>query len=304
MTFLIGRLLRGAAVVLGAATFVFVLLRLSPGDPTVLLLGQNPSESDARALRAMLGLDRSIAAQYLSFLSAIALGDLGRSLIFHRPVVDLVLEALPATVVLALSALAISLLVAVPAGVVMATRQGQPAERLLSATILISQSLPTFWIGIILVMLFAVQLRVLPSSGSGTLAHLVLPAITLSTYQWALLARIVRGGMMEVLEQDYVRTAHAKGLRPRAVLVRHALRNTSIPVVAVAALQLGAMLSGAVVTEAVFAWPGLGALAVSAINARDYPVLQGIVLFSAVMVVSLTLVADLAQAALDPRIRR
>jgi peptide/nickel transport system permease protein len=174
----------------------------------------------------------------------------------------------------------------------------------LSSAILVSQSLPTFWIGIVLVMIFAVQLRVLPSSGSGTLAHLVLPAITLSTYQWALLARIVRAGMIEVLAQDYIRTARAKGLWRGAILRRHALRNMLVPVVAVVALQLGAIMSGAVITEAVFAWPGLGTLAVSAINARDYPVLQGIVMFSAVVVVALAFVADLVQAALDPRARQ
>jgi peptide/nickel transport system permease protein len=302
--FFLSSLLKGIATVLGAITVVFVLLRVAPGDPVVLLLGQNPSEEAAAALRAQLGLDRSIVVQFLAFLGSLLRGDMGQSIMFSRPVLDLILEALPGTMQLALAAMAISLLVAIPAGVVMASRRGSAVDGALSSAILVSQSLPTFWIGIVLVMIFAVQLRVLPSSGSGTLAHLVLPAITLSTYQWALLARIVRAGMIEVLAQDYIRTARAKGLWRGAILRRHALRNMLVPVVAVVALQLGAIMSGAVITEAVFAWPGLGTLAVSAINARDYPVLQGIVMFSAVVVVALAFVADLVQAALDPRARQ
>lgn len=301
MSFVLSRLLRGALTILGAVLLVFTMLRVAPGDPVLLLLGQNPSDADADALRRMMGLDRAIGVQFLAFVTSLLQGDLGRSLIFHRPVIDLILEALPATAHLALAAMAISLLVAIPAGVVMATRRGSAVERTLTSVILVSQSLPTFWIGIMLVTVFAVQLRLLPSSGAGTLAHLVLPAITLSTYQWALLSRIVRAGMLEVLGQDYIRTAHAKGLPPRAVLLRHSLRNVLVPVVAVVALQLGAIMSGAVVTEAVFAWPGLGTLAVAGINARDYPVLQGIVLFSALIVVTLAMLADLVQAALDPR---
>lgn len=295
---------KGALTVLGAVTVVFVLLRAAPGDPVVLLMGQNPSEADAAALRAQLGLDRSLAVQFVSFLGTLLQGDLGRSILYSRPVLDLILEALPGTLQLALAATLISLLVAIPAGMLMASRRGTAADGVLSSAILVSQSLPTFWIGILLVMVFAVQLRLLPSSGSGTIAHLLLPAITLSTYQWALLARIVRAGMIEVLAQDYIRTARAKGLPRGAILRRHALRNVLVPVVAVIALQLGAIMSGAVITEAVFAWPGLGTLAVAAINGRDYAVLQGIVLFSAVVVVALGVAADLVQAALDPRARR
>lgn len=304
MGFILASALKGVATVLGAITVVFVLLRVAPGDPVLLLLGQNPSEDAAAALRAELGLDRSVAAQYLAFLGSLLRGDMGQSIMFSRPVLDLILEALPGTMLLALAAMAISLLVAIPAGIVMAARRGSALDGALSSAILVSQSLPTFWIGIVLVMIFAVQLRVLPSSGSGTLAHLVLPAITLSTYQWALVARIVRAGMIDVLTQDYIRTARAKGLWRGAILRRHALRNMLVPVVAVVALQLGAIMSGAVITEAVFAWPGLGMLAVSAINSRDYPVLQGIVMFSAVIVVALAFVADLVQAALDPRARQ
>lgn len=304
MRTLLATLGKGVLTVLGAVTVVFMLLRAAPGDPVVLLMGQNPSEADAAALRAQLGLDRSVAVQFASFLGTLLQGDLGRSILYSRPVLDLILEALPGTLQLALAATLVSLLVAIPAGVVMASRRGTPVDGALSTAILVSQSLPTFWIGILLVMVFAVQLRLLPSSGSGTLAHLLLPAITLSTYQWALLARIVRAGMIEVLAQDYIRTARAKGLPRGAILRRHALRNVLIPVVAVIALQLGAIMSGAVITEAVFAWPGLGTLAVAAINGRDYAVLQGIVLFSALVVVGLGVAADLVQAALDPRSRR
>ncbi len=304
MTTLLVALGKGVLTVLGAVTVVFMLLRAAPGDPVVLLMGQNPSEADAAVLRAQLGLDRSVAVQFASFLGTLLQGDLGRSILYSRPVLDLILEALPGTLQLALAATLVSLLVAIPAGIVMASRRGTAVDGALSTAILVSQSLPTFWIGILLVMVFAVQLRLLPSSGAGTLAHLLLPAITLSTYQWALLARIVRAGMIEVLAQDYIRTARAKGLPRGAILRHHALRNVLIPVVAVIALQLGAIMSGAVITEAVFAWPGLGTLAVAAINGRDYAVLQGIVLFSALVVVALGVAADLVQAALDPRSRR
>jgi peptide/nickel transport system permease protein len=304
VTTLLVALGKGVLTVLGAVTVVFMLLRAAPGDPVVLLMGQNPSEADAAVLRAQLGLDRSVAVQFASFLGTLLQGDLGRSILYSRPVLDLILEALPGTLQLALAATLVSLLVAIPAGIVMASRRGTAVDGALSTAILVSQSLPTFWIGILLVMVFAVQLRLLPSSGAGTLAHLLLPAITLSTYQWALLARIVRAGMIEVLAQDYIRTARAKGLPRGAILRHHALRNVLIPVVAVIALQLGAIMSGAVITEAVFAWPGLGTLAVAAINGRDYAVLQGIVLFSALVVVALGVAADLVQAALDPRSRR
>jgi ABC-type dipeptide/oligopeptide/nickel transport system permease component len=304
MIYIASRLVRSVVVILGVVILVFCLLRLAPGDPATLLLGQNPSEADLVKVRALLGLDQPILIQLATFLVRVAQGEFGDSLLYRRPVIDLVFTALPATITLAVAALVVSLLISVPAGVIMAVHRGSGVEMAIRGCVLVSQSLPTFWIGIMLILFFSVHLQWLPTSGDDGWRHLILPAITLSTYQWAMLARVVRAGMLDVLNQDYVRTAHAKGLPPRLVIIRHALRNTLIPVVTIAALQLGAMLSGAVITEAVFAWPGLGSLAVAAINSRDYPVLQGVVIVSAVAVVSLNMLADAAYVVLDPRVRK
>jgi peptide/nickel transport system permease protein len=304
MIFLVKRLVRSLVVMFGVTTLVFIILRLAPGDPALIILGQNASEEAVAQLRHSIGLDQSIFVQVMRFTLSVARGDLGISLIYQRPALSLVLDAFPATLLLGGAAFLLTIVVAIPAGIGSAIGRGTRTDALLRAAILITQALPTFWIGIMLIYVFAVWLRWLPTSGSGSWAHLILPAITLSTYQWALLTRIVRSGMLEVLQEDYIRTARAKGLHPRHVVLRHAFPNTLIPIVTVIALQLGVMLSGAVITEAVFAWPGIGTLAMGAILARDYPLIQAVVLFSAALVISLNLFADALYTVLDPRTRR
>ncbi len=301
--FLVRRLLRSVVVVIGAAVVVFAILRLAPGDPALLLLGQDARPEDVEALRRSLGLDQPVPVQLAAFLANAAQGDLGVSLTYRRPAIDLVFQALPATLALSAAALAISIAAAVPVGIISATRRGTVADRFSVLAILFAQSAPPFWIGILLIFVFAVLLRWFPTSGAGGLEHLVLPAVTLATFQLALLARTVRSGMLEVLSEDYIRTARAKGLAPITVLVRHAFRNTLILVVTVLVLQLGSLLAGAITVEAVFAWPGLGTLAIRALSARDYPLVQAIVLFSSFAIVVLGLLADTAYAYLDPRVR-
>jgi peptide/nickel transport system permease protein len=298
------RLIRSVAAVLGAVIVVFAILRLAPGDPARLLLGPQASSASVAALRSELGLDDPILVQLVSFLGQLAQGDLGTSLLYDRPNLDLILQVFPNTVLLSVAAMAISVAVAVPAGVISALRPGSWMDRLTLTGVLIVQSLPTFWIGIVLIMVFSVSLGWLPTSGSGDWTHLVLPAITLATFQLALLARTIRSGLLEVLAEDYIRAARARGLRRRTVLVGHAARNALLPVVTVLALQFGELLGGAIITEAVFSWPGLGNLAFSAIGARDYPLLQAIVLFSAVLIVLMNLLADALYPVIDPRLRQ
>jgi ABC-type dipeptide/oligopeptide/nickel transport system permease component len=281
-----------------------MILHLAPGDPADILLGQGATAESIRALRSELGLDQPLVVQLGKFLRRLLQGDLGTSLTFKRPALSLILQALPNTAALAVAAFAISVLCAVPVGVVSASRRGTMVDRVALSGLLVTQSLPTFWIGIILIYVFAVALGWLPTSGSGTWRHLLLPAVTLSTYQLALLARAVRSGMLEVLSEDYIRTAHAKGLSAWQVLTRHAFRNTLIPVVTILTLQLGAVLGGSFITEAVFAWPGIGTLALGAIASRDYPLVLAIVLFSSAMIVALNLLADMIYPLIDPRVRQ
>jgi len=297
------RLVKSLITVVGAAIIVFAILRLAPGDPAQLLLGETATEQAIRALRQRLGLDQPVMVQLGKFLWGLLHGDFGESLSYQRPTLDLIVQAFPATVTLSAAAFLISLVVAVPIGIASATRRGSLLDHATVTGVLVSQAMPTFWIGIMLIFIFAVALRWLPTSGVGTWRHLVLPAVTLATFQLAMLTRIVRSGMLEVLGEDYIRTARAKGLAPRRVLVRHAFRNTLIPVVTILALQLGSLLAGAVITEAVFAWPGIGSLAIRALLARDYPLVQALVLFSSAVIVGLNFLADTAYAILDPRIR-
>ena len=230
-------------------------------------------------------------------------GDLGRSLRYRQPALPLVLERLPATAELALAALFVSLLVAIPAGVISAVRRDTAYDNLTMLGALFGQSMPVFWLGIMLILIFSVRLELLPTSGRGGLDHLILPAVTLGLYSTARVTRLVRAGMLDVIGQDYIRTAQAKGLPDRRVIVKHALRNTLIPVVTIIGLELGTLLGGAVITETIFAWPGIGRLAVTAIFQRDYPLVQATVLVTALVFVLSNLLVDLLYGWLDPRIR-
>jgi ABC-type dipeptide/oligopeptide/nickel transport system permease component len=288
--------------VLGVSTIAFLAVRVS-GDPVALLITEYATPEDIARVRRMLGLDLPLWQQYLRFLADALQGNFGESLRFLKPAAPLVYGALPATVSLAAAALTIALLVGLPLGVVAGARRGSLVDGAAVAMATLGQSIPYFWLGILLIMLFAVHLGWLPAFGSETLRHLVLPALTLSVTPMARIARIVRSGMVEVLTHDYVRTARAKGLRNARVLVRHALPNVAIPVVTILALDFGTLLGGAVVTETIFAWPGVGRLVVQAIQSRDYPVVQAVVFYLAMAFVVINLLMDLAYARLDPRIR-
>jgi ABC-type dipeptide/oligopeptide/nickel transport system permease component len=293
-----------ALLVLGGVSIVvFFLLHLIPGDPATTLLSEHATPETVRALRQQLGLDEPLPVQYAKYVLSCLRGDLGKSIRYGIPTLDLVLKHLPATIELALAAVAITILVALPASLVSALRRDSSFDYLLRLGALLGQSIPGYWLGMILILVLAVQARLLPTSGRGTLAHLLMPSVTLAAYFVALLARMTRSVLLEVLEEDYVRTARAKGLARRAVVVRHALANALIPVATLLGLQIGTLLGGAVITEAVFAWPGIGSLAIQAIFNRDYPLVQAIVLISAVIFVIINYCLDAIYCLLDPRIR-
>jgi peptide/nickel transport system permease protein len=301
--FLVRRLAGALGVVLGVALLTSLLIRLVPGDPVELMLGESAAAGDRAALRASLGLDRPAPEQVLAQLDRLARLDLGESLYSRRPVSTLIAERLPATVELALAALAVAAAVAVPLGILAARRRGGLADGAAMGLALLGLSVPSFWLGPLLILLFSVVLGWTPVSGREGLASLVLPALTLGTGMAAVLARMLRSSLLETLSEDYVRTARAKGLGEGAVVWRHALRNAALPVVTVFGMQAGALLSGAVITETVFAWPGIGSLLVEAIQRRDFPVVQGCVLLISTTYVAVNALTDLAYAWLDPRVR-
>lgn len=297
------QLVQAAIVLLNVSIVVFALVRVVPGDPARLMLGMEATEDQVRAAREQFGFDRPLPVQYAQFVGGALRGDLGQSVRFRRPVGDLLMEAFPATVELALAATLIALVVAVPAGIYAAVHRGGPLDRALMAGALVGQAMPIFWLGIMLITLFSVKLGWLPTSGRGSWAQLLMPSVTLSTYVMALLARLTRSNMLDVLREAYVRTARAKGLRETVIVHKHALMSAALPIVTVLGLQVGALLSGAVVTETVFNWPGIGTLALRAIQQRDYPVVQGVVLVSAALFVGINGAVDLAYRYLDPRVR-
>jgi peptide/nickel transport system permease protein len=301
--FLLRRLLLTIPVLLGVATLVFSLIHLVPGDPVQAMLGDSASPQDVADMRRTLGLDRPLYIQYASFLTGIAHGDLGTSLRTNEPVTRTILERMPATIELAAAAICLAVLIAIPLGIIAAVGAGTGVDYAATTLALIGISVPNFWLGPLLAIVFAVSLGWLPVSGSGTPAHLVLPAITLGAPLGAVLARMTRASVIEELRELYVLAARARGVsRARAVL-RHAFRNSLIPIVTVLGLQLGAVLTGAVITETIFAWPGVGRLLIQSIGFRDYPAVQGCILLIAVTYVGMNLLTDLAYGFLDPRIR-
>jgi peptide/nickel transport system permease protein len=297
------RLLQSVVVVWGVSVLVFFLLRLAPSDPVTLLLAESASPEQIAAARAKWGLDKPIYVQYGVFLSRALRGDLGNSLFFQQPALKVLLERMPATLYLSAVALLFSLSVAIPIGILSALKRDTFWDYLGTGIAMLGQAIPPYWLGIMLILLFSVTLGWFPTSGRGTVRHVVLPAITLGSVLMALITRLVRSGMLDVLGEDYVRTARAKGLPERWVIIRHALRNILIPLVTIIGLQLGSLFGGAVITESIFAWPGVGRLALQAINARDYPLVQASVLVISVVYVFLNLAVDLLYVYLDPRIR-
>ena len=299
---ILARLVALLPTMFGAATLVFLLLHVVPGDPVDVMLGESAAPAARSELRSHLGLDRPLLEQYALFLAGVARGDLGASIRNGRPVSNLVTERLGATLQLALAACLVAIVIGVPLGTLAAHAPGGPLDALALTASLGAVATPSFWLGPMLVLFFSVQLGWLPVAGTGTFAHLVLPALTLGAGMSGILVRMTRATLLETLSDDYVRTARAKGATRARVLLVHALPNAATPLLAVIGLQLGAVLAGSVVTETIFAWPGLGRLVVEAIQARDYPVVQGAVLVIAIVTVLANLVADLAQATVDPRL--
>ena len=302
LPYLARRLLDCLTVLVGVSFIAFALLFLT-GDPTYLLVPENFSRAQIAEFRHLAGFDRPWYIQYADFLRHAAVGDFGLSLRSHLPAMPLVAERLPATFELAVAAMALSLIVTLPLGVVAATHRRTLIDSACMAGGLLGQSTPTFWLGLLLILTFGVDLRWLPVSGRGGLAHLILPTVTLAMYTMGRNARVVRASMLDVLANEYLRTAQAKGLPRVSVIYRHALRNALLPIVTVAGLDFGVLLGGAIITETVFAWPGLGRLIVNAIYEKDFPIVEAAVITIATVFVTLNLLVDVAYAYLDPRIR-
>jgi ABC-type dipeptide/oligopeptide/nickel transport system permease component len=291
-----------AVALAGVSAVAFILIHLS-GDPALLMLPSEASELQIRAFRHEMGFDRALPAQYADFVVRAARGDFGRSLRYHQPALGLVVERMPATASLAVAAMVVAVGAALPLGIVSARRRDSLWDVLATTGALTGQSMPVFWVGIVLILLFADQWHLLPTSGSGSVAHLVLPAVTLGLYSMGRLMRLTRSSVLEVSTQDYVRTARAKGIAERSVLAAHILRNAWLPLLTLIGVEVASLLGGAVITETVFAWPGMGRLVVAAIYTRDYPVVQAAVFIIATIFVVINLLVDLSYAAVDPRVR-
>jgi peptide/nickel transport system permease protein len=300
--YVVGRLLQGVVALFGVTCVAFLLVSLS-GDPAFILLTPEAGEEQRAAFRRTYGLDQPLPVQYARYVSHVARGDFGTSFAFNRPAIQVVLDRVPATLLLTATAVALGVAVGMPAGVVSAVKAGGVLDRLVMAMVLLGQSVPTFWLGLLMIRIFAVNLRWVPVSGHGTVLHLVMPALALGLYLAALLARLTRSEMLEALAQDYVRTARAKGLSERVVTVAHALKNALLPIVTLIGLQLGALLGGAVVTETVFAWPGVGSLVLDAILRKDYPVVLAAVELVAAAFIVINVLLDLLYGYLDPRLK-
>ena len=301
-SYILRRCINAIIVLLGVATIVFFLVRLT-GDPVVIMLPPDASASQVEQFRVMLGFDKPLSQQYFIYMTNLLKLDLGRSLRYDAPVFGLILERLPATLQLASTALLLSLALAIPSGIIAALKRGTLLEQGIMVFALFGQSMPVFWMGILFVILFAVNLHWFPTGGYGNWKYLVLPAVALGLRLMALVTRLLRSSLIEVLESDYIRTARAKGLLPFTVIAKHAFRNSMLPVVTVVGLEIGSLLGGSVVTETVFAWPGVGQLLIQAINYRDFPLVQAVTILMAFVFVFLNLVVDILYVFIDPRIQ-
>ncbi|MDI6763148.1 MAG: ABC transporter permease [Thermodesulfobacteriota bacterium] len=301
--YILKRLLSTLPVLLGISLLLFFMLRMLPGDPAQVLAGQMASQEDIKNIRQQLGLDKPIFVQYGIFLSRLAKLDLGRSARTQNPVIKEVWARLPNTMLLAVAAITLACLFGIPAGIISAVRPYTWIDYLFTSMALFGISMPVFWLGLMLVVIFSIILQWLPAGGTGSWKHIVLPSFTLAAFVVAFITRITRASMIETLSQDYTTTARSKGLKERVVIIKHALKNALIPIITVVGLQFGLLLGGAVLTETVFAWPGLGRLIVDSILARDYPVIQGTILIFGLLYILVNLVVDLLYAYIDPRIR-
>ena len=303
LTVIIRRLIFTIPIVFGVTIVVFSILHLAPGCPTTIMLGDHASPEAIEELRNRFGLDDPIPVQYFRWLSGIVRGDFGRSIHTRQLVLEMIWQRVPATVELTLAAMILSILIAIPVGIISATKQYSIFDHGSMVGALLGVSMPVFWQGLMMILIFGFFLGWVPISGRGTISHLLLPAITLGTSQAALIARLTRSSMLEVIRQDYITTARSKGLVERIVIIKHALKNALIPVVTIVALQLPVLFGGAVITETVFAWPGMGRLMVASIFTRDFPVVQAAVLIIAMFVILSNLLADILYIVLDPRIK-
>jgi peptide/nickel transport system permease protein len=301
--FLGRRLVLTVPVLLGVATLVFSLIHLIPGDPAQAMLGEAATPQDVEELRHRLGLDRPLLEQYGAFLRGVVRGDLGTSLRTGQPVASQIIERMPATAELAAASMIVAILCSIPLGIAAAVRRGTAVDHAAMTMALAGVSIPNFWLGPLLAIIFSVELGWLPVSGRGTLAHLVLPAISLGAALAAILARMTRATLLEELREQYVVAARARGVSRVRAVMRHAFRNSLIPVVTLIGLQFGSVITGAVITETIFAWPGIGRLLIQSIGFRDYPLVQGCILLIAVTYVGVNLLTDLVYGVLDPRIR-
>lgn len=302
VVFIIRRLLQMIPVLLGVTLVVFLIMQLVPGDPAVLLAGEGATEEKIQEVRHQLGLDRPLVVQYFSYVMDVATGDLGESLRTGRPVLDEILFRLPVTIELACASIIVTIVLGLIAGIISATKQYSVADITLMIIALLGVSLPNFWLGLMLILYFSVKLHIFPVAGWGSFMHVVLPAITLGTAGAAIVARMTRSTMLDVIRQDYIRTARAKGVKERVIIYKHALKNALIPVVTVVGLQFGSLLGGTVLTESVFAINGLGRLIVDAIRMRDLPMVQGAVLVVSIIFVLVNLLVDIVYRLLNKRI--
>jgi peptide/nickel transport system permease protein len=299
--FLFRRLSQALITVFGVATLIFFVQRLT-GDPTYLLVPETATQADIDALRHALGFDRPLIVQFGSFLADLARFDLGQSVVQRVPVVTIIASRLPYTLMLAAGALLVACGIGIPIGILLALFRDRPVAKLAAGFVLAAQSMPTFWSGILLILVFAVMLGWLPPSSTGGFSHLVMPSIALGLLSMATFARITRSALLDELSKDYVRTARSRGVRTGRLLLRHVARNASIPIITVAALEISNLLAGAVIVETVFAWPGIGQVTVQAILARDFMIVQGVVLLGAFVTVALNLISDILYSVVDPRI--
>lgn len=301
-TFAVRRLVRALFVCLGISLITFALLHVV-GNPVLLLLPQNASDADVTLLKEKLGLDRPLWIQYAVFLGGALRGDFGQSLFTQESALALIWERMPATLELTLAGMFVGLAIAIPLGVVAAIRRGSVTDRLCTVAAVAGQAMPIFWLGIMLIIIFSVRLKALPASGYGTWQHFVMPAFTLGAFLAPLTMRLVRSGVIEIMNMEYIRTARAKGVAERMVVAKHAFRNACIPIITVLGLQYGQLLGGAIVTETVFAWPGVATLTVDSIRNQDFPVVQCAVVLLALIIVSVNFVVDMIVGLIDPRIR-
>ncbi len=301
--YLVRRLLALMPVALGVATLTFAIIHLVPGDPVVAMLGETAAPADIAGMRHQLGLDRPLLSQYASYLAGLTTGDLGESISYRKPVSRMIAERLPATLELAAAGMIVALLISFPLGIIAGSSPGGAADIGAMGFAIVGISVPHIYLGPLLMILFSLDLRWFPLTGRGGLPHLVLPAITLGTALAAILARMLRQSLISVRESDYMRTALSKGLSPRAAIIRHGLKNSLTSVITIIGLQMGSLLSGTLITEMIFSWPGLGRLLIGAIGARDYPLVEGCVLTFAMTYVVVNLLTDLVYAMVDPRVR-